>query len=196
MEGTDMNAARICSDLWVILAAIWLMSSVWSKQTQERAAISSRLAYGIPVFIAFYLLFNEHVPVRWMNLDIIPRNPFLGGLGIATTAIGVALAVWARFSIGGNWSSAVTVKIGHQLIRNGPYAWVRHPIYSGLLLATLGAAVATGELRGLLAFVLLWVAFRTKSRLEEQMMLRTFGTEYEQYIQSTGALVPRASKIS
>ncbi len=191
-----MAAARICSDLWVVLAAIWLVSSFWSKQTQERAAINSRLAYGVPVLIAFYLLFNEHVPLHWMNVEIIARNRFLGELGVAITAIGLALAVWARFSIAGNWSGAVSVKIAHQFIRKGPYAWVRHPIYSGILGATLGTAIAIGEVRCLLAFIVLWSALRTKSRLEEQLMLRTFGTEYEQYIQSTGALIPRASKIS
>ena len=99
--------------------------------------------------------------------------------------------MWARFYIGQNWSSAVTIKIGHELIRTGPYAWVRHPIYSGLLLAMIGTALACRETRGLLAIVLLWLGFWIKSRMEEGFMRKAFGPEYQEYSRSTGALIPR-----
>jgi protein-S-isoprenylcysteine O-methyltransferase Ste14 len=101
------------------------------------------------------------------------------------------LAIWARFYLGENWSSAVSIKVGHQLIRSGPYAWVRHPIYSGLILAAIGTALVRGEIRGALAIVLLWYAFSVKTRMEEVFMRKTFGPDYEAYSASTGALVPR-----
>jgi protein-S-isoprenylcysteine O-methyltransferase Ste14 len=93
--------------------------------------------------------------------------------------------------IGENWSSAAAVKVNHELIRTGPYAWVRHPIYSGLLLAAIGTSLVRDEVRGILALPILWFGFWIKSRIEEQFMLKTFGPAYAEYSRSTGALIPR-----
>ena len=186
-----MTALRICSLLWTVLGLVWLVAALRTKPSQERAPLGSRLAYGLPVVLAFYLLFNEHVRVHWLHLEIIPGYPFFAELGVALTALGIALAIWARFYIGQNWSSAVSIKVGHQLIRTGPYGWVRHPIYSGLLLATVGTAIVRGEVRGAFAVILLWFAFWIKLRMEEVFMRKTFGPEYENYAASTGALIPR-----
>jgi protein-S-isoprenylcysteine O-methyltransferase Ste14 len=84
----------------------------------------------------------------------------------------------------------VTVKAGHTLIRGGPYAVVRHPIYSGLSLAVLGTALAVGELRGLLAVGLVAFGFWHKSLLEERFMREEFGAEYERYCRDVKALIP------
>jgi protein-S-isoprenylcysteine O-methyltransferase len=184
---------RICSDLWMVLAIIWLITSLRTKPTQERVDVVSRMIYGIPVVLAFFLMFGDYVHVAWLRWRIIPANTVVVVTALTLTAIGIALAVWARFYIGQNWSSAVTIKVGHQLVRSGPYAWVRHPIYSGLLLAMIGTALALRESRGLVATVVLWLAFWLKSRMEEHFMLKAFGAEYEDYTRSTGALVPRLS---
>ena len=112
-------------------------------------------------------------------------------LGIAITAAGLLFTIWARTYLGRNWSGTVTVKVGHQLIRSGPYRWVRHPIYSGLILATIGTAIVRGQVRGIVAVVLLWIGFVMKSRIEERVMAATFGPEYEEYSRTTGAIVPR-----
>ena len=100
------------------------------------------------------------------------------------------LLVWARLHIGKNWSSDVTVKVDHELITTGPYALVRHPIYTGLLIGFLGSAVARGELRGILAFALVVIALWFKLRLEETWMREHFGVAYEGYSQRVKALVP------
>jgi protein-S-isoprenylcysteine O-methyltransferase Ste14 len=105
--------------------------------------------------------------------------------------VGIAFAIWARFYIGQNWSGAVTVKVGHELIRGGPYRWVRHPIYSGILLALFGTAVARRQLIGFIAVAFFLIGFLIKSRIEEQLMRKTFGDQYVEYSRSTGALVPR-----
>ena len=186
-----MNAMRICSDLWMGVGIIWLITSLRTKRTQERADIVTRLMYGIPVVLAFGLLFGDYIPVDWLRSSVLPGNVFVRATGVTLTALGTAFAVWARFSIGQNWSSAPSVKVEHELVRSGPYAWVRHPIYSGLLLAAIGTAMALRQTRGLLAIILLWLAFWLKSRMEERFMLKTFGQEYENYSLSTGALVPR-----
>jgi protein-S-isoprenylcysteine O-methyltransferase Ste14 len=186
-----MTAMRICSLLWTLLGIVWLIAWLRTKTTQERAPFGSRLFYGVPVTIAFYLLFGDNVPFAWLESRIIPKNIYIEVLAIILTALGIAFAIWARFYLGQNWSSAVTIKVDHQLIRTGPYAWVRHPIYSGLILAMIGTALARRELRGLLALVLLYLGFKVKSQMEEKFMHKTFGPEYEDYSRSTGALIPR-----
>jgi protein-S-isoprenylcysteine O-methyltransferase Ste14 len=186
-----MNAMRICAILWEALWLVWLIAWLRTKPTQERADFSSRLLYGIPVLLAFYLMFGDNIRLRWLAAPILPRSPFVDVVAVTVTGLGIAFAIWARFYIGQNWSSAVSIKVGHQLIRTGPYAWVRHPIYSGLLLAMIGTAIARREPRGFVGFALLWLAFLIKSRMEEGFMRKTFGQEYEEYSRSTGALVPR-----
>ena len=186
-----MDAMRICSALWMVLSVVWLVALLRTKRTQERADFGSRLLYGLPVFVAFLLLFNENIHFGWLESKIIPRSIWVEALAVLLTAAGIAFAIWARFYIGENWSSAVSIKVDHQLIRTGPYSWVRHPIYSGLLLAMIGTAFARREPRGVLALVLLWLGFWIKSRMEEGFMHKAFGPEYQEYSRSTGALIPR-----
>ena len=92
--------------------------------------------------------------------------------------------------LGRNWSAAVTVKAGHELVTTGPYAIVRHPIYAGLLLAFIGTAVARGDLGAVAAVVLVGWAFRRKTRLEERWMREQFGAAYEAYARRVPALFP------
>ena len=190
-----MNAMRVCAILWALLWLVWLIAMLRTKPTQERADFGSRLLYGFPVILAFYLIFADHVHSYWLQTHILPHNIFADASAVTLTVLGVAFAIWSRFYIGQNWSSAVSIKVGHQLIRTGPYAWVRHPIYSGLLLATIGTAIARREARGFLAFALLWLAFVIKSRMEEGFMHKTFGQEYEEYCRTTGALIPRLRSL-
>ena len=102
----------------------------------------------------------------------------------------MGIAIWARRHLGSNWSGLVTFKRDHELICTGPYRWVRHPIYTGLLLAVLGTALVLGEWRGILALLLLIVAHTLKARREEALMARHFGSVYEDYRRKTGFLVP------
>ena len=95
----------------------------------------------------------------------------------------------ARLSLGRNWSGAVTVKIDHTLIKNGPYAIVRHPIYSGFLLAVLGTAIAFNEVRVLVTVALAFVHVWTKVRIEERLMAEEFGSEYTEYCRHVKAFI-------
>lgn len=99
-------------------------------------------------------------------------------------------SVWARVQLGGNWSGIVTIKQDHELIVRGPYAIVRHPIYTGLLVALIGSAMALGEWRGVLAVLIAYWALWRKLRVEERWMAERFGEQYEAYRRRIPALVP------
>jgi protein-S-isoprenylcysteine O-methyltransferase Ste14 len=187
-----MDAMQICGDLWIALGIIWLVGVLRTKPTQERTDLGSRLAYRVFTVLAYVLIFGKRVIFpEWLLTRLFARAEWIDVLGIALTALGVGFAVWARIYLGQNWSSAVTIKVGHELMRAGPYAWVRHPIYSGLLLAMLGTGLVRGEVRGAVAFVVLLTGFWMKLGREERFMRKTFGAEYEEYARRTGALVPK-----
>lgn len=103
---------------------------------------------------------------------------------------GIAFAIWARVHLGRYWSGIVTLKEGHRLIRTGPYAFVRNPIYTGILLAVIGSAVVVGRAGVLIMVVVLLVAFLLKIRAEEALLREAFGAEYEEYAREVKRLVP------
>ena len=110
--------------------------------------------------------------------------------------MGLGFTVWARLYLGSNWSRSVTIKQGHELITGGPYGLVRHPIYTGLLTGFLGTAIAIAQVRGLVAFALIFSVLWLKLRLEERWMRLQFGSAYEQYARRVRALVPLPHKLS
>ena len=111
-------------------------------------------------------------------------------LGAALTFAGHRLRHLGAMLLGGNWSSDVTLKRDHELIVAGPYRWVRHPIYTGILLALAGTALAIGEWRGAIAVVLASVAYWLKLKIEEAVMRRQFGENYARYAERVPALIP------
>jgi protein-S-isoprenylcysteine O-methyltransferase Ste14 len=185
-----MNATQVCIYLWVGFFVLWMLWALRTKRTQNREGILSRLSYTIFVVAAYYLIFRYDVSASWLMTRIFPGHSWTAILGVAITAIGLGFAVWARAYLGGNWSSMVTVKVGHQLIRTGPYRWVRHPIYLGIIVGSFGTALAINELRGLVAVIVLYISFTIKRNIEEHTMAKVFGAEYQEYRQHTGAIFP------
>jgi protein-S-isoprenylcysteine O-methyltransferase Ste14 len=173
---------------WVAVIVLWNISAFMVKQTEHsRSEATARGAVWI-VSLAWVLLFiPAFASLGWR---FVPSNTATVSSGLALTVLGFALAVWARFTIGRNWSAMVTVTKDHQLVRQGPYRIVRHPIYAGFMLATLGTAVAHGTMQGLVAFAMVVLAWGYKSRIEESLMLERFGVEYEQYRREVKALLP------
>ncbi len=186
-----MTAIDICGYLWMAFLVAWLIWGTKTKATRMHEGMSTRLSYLLFTIAAYFLMFSRDVPREWLRTPLFHSNQITDAIGIALTAAGIAFACWARAYLGGNWSSAVTVKVGHELVRTGPYRWVRHPIYTGLILALAGTAVVRSEVRGILSVVLAYVGFKIKSRIEERTMTETFGTEYEEYSRSTGAILPK-----
>src|SRR5258708_3916333 len=178
---------------WYVFIDYWLIASLSVKRTKTRERSADRLVTVVVVVLAYELLFANWLRVGILRQRFVPQEVWIGWAGIVLTCLGVGIAIWARYWIGQNWSARVTLKEDHRLIRSGPYAFVRHPIYTGMLFGTAGAALVTGEWRGLLAVALLLAAHSRKALREEGLLTKEFGEEYASYRQSTGFLFPRLS---
>jgi len=135
-------------------------------------------------------LFRKTPELGPLSSRIFPDMPAVQITGAIITFAGLAFTAWARTILGRNWSADVTIRQDHHLIRTGPYRWVRHPIYSGLLLAMLGTAIYLGLLRGLAGTLIGLAAFRMKASLEEAFLTEQFGREYIEYKKKVKALIP------
>ncbi len=176
--------------LWLAWAALWWAMSLRVKATTRREPMGSRLLHIVPLVLAAALIWAPSLPLHPLDERFLPRAAWPFPLGAALTAAGLLFAVWARLHIGRNWSGTVTLKQDHELVTTGPYAWVRHPIYTGLLLAFAGSAVARAEWRGVLAVVIVFAALWRKLRLEERWMREQFGAGYRAYAERVRALIP------
>lgn len=176
---------------WYVFAGYWAITALRVNPTKAREKSLDRLLTLVVVVLAYNLLLADWVRIGPLRVRFVPPEPWIGWAGIALTCLGVALSIWARYCLGVYWSARVTLKEGHQLIRTGPYAFVRHPIYTGMLLGAAGTALVVGEWRGILAVLLLFAAHSRKALREEGLLATEFGEAYAAYRRSTGFLFPR-----
>jgi protein-S-isoprenylcysteine O-methyltransferase Ste14 len=185
----DLWTRIIIPALWLAWMGLWTVAAFYTKPTRWQESAISRARHIIPLLVCAALLAAPRVLPAVLTARFMPPGRLLPSLGALVVAAGLGLAVWARVHLGRNWSGIVTLKDDHTLIRTGPYRFVRHPIYTGLLLAFVGTAAAINEWRGVLAVACALVGFLSKIRVEEQRMRQTF-PEYEQYRKRTAALIP------
>jgi protein-S-isoprenylcysteine O-methyltransferase Ste14 len=174
---------------WIIFLAYWLISAFGQKAIAEGQSLASTLAHRIPVGLGWFLLAYQGLPPP-MNLVLMPRRDWALVIGVVICVFGLFVTIWARWTLAGNWSSDVTFKQGHELVKTGPYRFVRHPIYTGLLVMCLGSAIEIGRLRCFLSLVVVGLGFWIKLKQEERLMLRHFPDEYPVYRKQVKALVP------
>ena len=176
--------------LWLTWAAYWWVASRTAKPTERQEPLRSRLLHILPLLVAAWLLWADRVPTLFLNDRLFPWAPWEYWVSASITALGLFFTVWARVHLGRNWSGTVTIKRDHELVDGGPYSLVRHPIYTGLLIAFIGTGTARGEWRGVLAVVITWAALWRKLQLEERWMAERFGDTYLAYRKRVPALVP------
>lgn len=176
--------------LYLLLAAVWLGSLPFVKRTLYKQSILSTLQQTVVLGVAFYLLFGSTAAPDWFNqpLFTVTFPIALAGGGLAICGIG--LSIWARLILGENWSSSPTIKQNHALIVTGPYHVVRHPIYTGFLIAFLGSALQRGLIRSFLAVLTCAIGICLKVSVEEEFMVHRFGDAYLRYRRNVSALVP------
>ena len=176
--------------LWIVFVIYWRIKAVGTKTTQRLEPAASRILRIVIFLIAIVLFSTTRIPLRWLYFELWPAGLWSFWLGAGVMVAGLLFAIWAREHLGRNWSSSVTIKQGHELITTGPYAVVRHPIYTGILAGLLGTAIALSQVRGFIAFALFFLMIWLKLRMEEQWMRSQFGETYATYAQQTAALVP------
>lgn len=174
--------------LWMIFGLYWAIAGLNSAPTQTA---ESRTSTYFHQFVLMLALFLAIWPVPWMIGWFLPnRSPLWALVGGTVQAGFLLFAVWARRHLGRNWSAEVRIAVDHQLIRTGPYRFLRHPIYTAMLGMVLGTAITCGQYHALLGLAILLIAYVRKSQLEEKILAQTFGAEYETYRRDTWALVP------
>jgi protein-S-isoprenylcysteine O-methyltransferase Ste14 len=181
---------QLACDLWMLVAIVWAVGLFVAKPAVRTQSSGSRLFEIALSFLGFSLVFGRYFRNGWLGMRFLPSSNLAGLVGLVLTFLGVGFAIWARLQLGGNWSGTVTVKRDHTLIRRGPYALVRHPIYSGFLLAILGVALIVGEYRCLLGLAVLFLDFLLKSSIEEPFMLEQFDGDYLTYQEQVKGLIP------
>lgn len=180
----DLTAA-----LWGLWLLYWLLSALDVKRARWREPSASAAIHLVPLVLMALLFAAPELLPQLLRRRFLPPGAVSAGLGLLLVAAGLAFSAWARAHLGRNWSGTITVKEEHALVATGPYRLVRHPIYSGILFALFGTAVAIGEWRGLLGVALALFALVHRSRVEEARMRDTF-PQYEEYRRRTKALVP------
>src|SRR5262245_31780819 len=175
--------------LWLVWIAYWWYSARDVKPTAVPEPVSLKLQHRVPMVLGALCFAAPGLMPEALNLRFLPVMAVLPAIGTLLLALGLGFSVWARLHLGRNWSQQVVVKEDHTLIRTGPYRYVRHPIYTGVLLGMLGMAIAIGQWRALLGFAFMLVSFTIKSRYEERRMRETF-SEYADYQRRTAALIP------
>jgi protein-S-isoprenylcysteine O-methyltransferase len=185
-----MEPWRLITSLWIVVGIVWAAGALTTKRTVRNEPVAIRVLHVAIMALAFGLVFGDSFRPGPLNALFLPATPAVQWTGFGITVAGIGIAVLARIMLGGNWSGTVTVKEDHRLVRSGPYAVVRHPIYSGLALALLGTAVSQARMGALLGVAVAVLGWRFKSRIEEAFMEQEFGAEYAEYKRQVKALIP------
>jgi protein-S-isoprenylcysteine O-methyltransferase Ste14 len=183
-DGTQLFIAGC----WVVWAAYWLITGFGTKRTVERGGL---LGYRLVTIVLFLCALAVGRLLGATPRSQLWRAPLaLEVVGAALVAAGAAFAIWARVTLGRNWSVEVTFKEDHELVESGPYALVRHPIYTGLLTMALGTVLVLGRMIAVALFVGLCGGLWWKARQEEQLMRKHFPSAYSGYSERVRAIIP------
>jgi len=175
---------------WAALFLVWLHGSLSGKKSGRKPRPVLQVITSTLLLASFLLLFKAQSLPGILAAQVSPPAGSLGLAGLALDIIGVGLAIWARVTLGSSWSGFITVKQNHQLVQRGPYALVRHPIYSGLLSAIIGAALTIGTLGSYAAVIAGLAAILIRIEAEEALMSEQFPETHRAYRERTRKLIP------
>jgi len=176
---------------WLVFGIYWLVGALMTRRTVSQETDASRYGVFALEILGYVLLFSGAASVGVLGHLVVHRNYPLAITGVAFTWIGLAIALWARWYLGQYWSARITLKEDHKLIRSGPYAHFRHPIYSGLDLAAIGGVLVVDRWRCVAGVTLVVLGYWIKARKEESMLAAQFGAAFEEHRRHTGFLIPK-----
>ena len=184
-----MTYETVIIGAWLVMLAVWFIGTFSAKRNVRSSGRFRFFAWRIVVIVVLILVLRHTGDGYVLSEPLFLIQPMLGWLAALLTAIGVAYAIWARLALGRNWSGYPTQKEEHELVTNGPYAYVRHPIYTGIILALFGSALS-GETIAIVLFLILSVTFLLRMPKEERIMLMLFPSQYPEYRKRTKRLIP------
>ena len=173
--------------LWLVFYGFWLISAIGVKKA-VRGQAGWRAARLRLLFIIAAVFLSRLLHIRRI-MPAMSHSRAAGVLGLTICASGLAFATWARLHLGRNWGLPMSLKEGHELVMTGPYRYVRHPIYTGILAALLGSALVAGPL-WFIVFLIFCPYFIFSATVEEKLMMRQFPNEYPEYRKRTNRLIP------
>jgi protein-S-isoprenylcysteine O-methyltransferase Ste14 len=182
---------RILEWAWIVFGVYWLVAARRVKAARTSESPVYRVFRLLLLTVTFTLLFAKWIATGFLGQFILPQKPSVAYISFFLALTGMAIAVWARLSLGQYWSDKVALKVDHQLVRSGPYARMRHPIYSGVLLGVAGSALLVGQWRGVLAFLLLLTNYMVKAKREDKMLGETFPIDFADHKRNAGFFLPR-----
>ena len=184
--GWQYSPWRIIGVSWIVWVVSWIAASLWSRHTAARPSIADEMLYRIVTAVGAFMVFGffDRSRPAW------EVTPALAWAMVGLTIAGFAFCWWARLTLGTLWSGNVTRKDDHRIVYTGPYALVRHPIYTVLILAAFGTAIARGHIEGLIGVVVLGFGCWIKARLEERFLSEELGADYAAYRARVKMLVP------
>jgi protein-S-isoprenylcysteine O-methyltransferase Ste14 len=190
-----MTPRQATYGLWAAWVLSWMLASFWRKPATARASFASTAIYLIPTVIGGALMGvggrGDAVTLVGGDARLWRLTGIAGWAAVGLVAVGFAFTWWARVTLGDLWSSAVTRKEGHELVERGPYRLVRHPIYTGLILAAFLTAAEIGTAASLAGAALMTFGFWLKARLEERFLGAELGeAAYADYRRRTPMLIP------
>lgn len=183
-------ALKFSLSCWTIFYIYWLVSAFVTKRTAAREPVSESVIYRIPLVAAVVILVWAWRMPEPMSARVIRPSFGVSLLAMALSLTGLCTCVWARAVLGRNWSSRVVVKVEHELVHAGPYRYVRHPIYTGMILMFSANVILGGRVGAILALFLFVYGFVLKLRREECTMTKQFPSAYPEYVKRTKLLVP------
>jgi protein-S-isoprenylcysteine O-methyltransferase Ste14 len=185
-----IRADTVVTLSWSALGFYWLVTAFGTKKTAVNENTGLRVFRLAILALMLILLMTHWLRIGPLGWRFVPRHSAIIWLGAVLTFLGAALAIWARWKLGRNWSDKVVLKVDHQLIRTGPYRYLRHPIYAGVLLAVAGTALTIGEWRGVAALGLLGTNYCIKAMREEKILAANFGEAFAEHKRTTGFFLP------
>jgi len=176
---------------WIVWFVSWWMAALWSNPSVKQPSVARELPYRLIVIVGIVLLAGLY-PHRFYSEFILWRTgATLGWALVALAVAGFLFMWWARVYLGKLWSAGVRIKADHRIVDTGPYGLVRHPIYTGIIVAGFATAVLRGTAAGILGAILMTVSWTIKAREEEKFLREELGAEnYDTYARRVPMLVP------
>ena len=172
---------------WIAFSNYWAAAARNAAEAKTSESAGSRRVHELLMNGGLFLLF---LPVPGLRESFLPVSAAWVPLGLALQAAFCAWAVWARRHLGRNWSGRIEIKVGHEMVRTGPYRLLRHPIYTAMVGMYIGTAIVGGQVHALVGVAMVLIAYWRKIRMEEAKLREAFGDEYEEYRRGTWGLVP------